>query len=235
MTEKTIPLLPCHAVEPIVEFYTALGFEVTFQQKSPYQYVVVERGPVELQFYGMKGYDPTQSYSGCYVLTDEVDALYETFRAGLKAAYGRVPSRDLPRIGPLKDMAYDVRQFLMTDPGGNSIRVGQPIGGDGHIKPAPKETFERALHFATLFADSKEDLPGAARILDRVIGLRTEKPTPVQHVRILALRADIAHREGDQDLAVRLREQADAVHLTEDEGEAVRADLERLREVTGTD
>ncbi|NBE51260.1 bleomycin resistance protein [Streptomyces boluensis] len=239
MTEKTIPLLPCHAVEPLVEFYVALGFEVTFQQKSPYPYVVVERGDVELQFFGMKGFDPAASYGACYVLTEEVDALFETFRAGLKAVYGKVPGRGLPRIGPLKDMAYDMRQFLLTDPSGNSIRVGQPIeGGDGHIKPAPPGTFERALHFATLFADSKEDLAGAARILDRVIGLRNEKPTPVQRVRILALRGDIAHRAGDAELAARMREEADelaALRLDPEGAELVRADLERLREVTGGD
>jgi hypothetical protein len=37
---------------------------VTFQQQ-PNPYAVVERGGIELQFFSMKDYDPTQSHSTC--------------------------------------------------------------------------------------------------------------------------------------------------------------------------
>ncbi|MDH2387591.1 VOC family protein [Streptomyces sp. HNM0663] len=208
MSEKTIPLLPCQAIQPVTDFYTALGFKVTYLQTAPYAYAVVERGDIQLQFFGMKQYDPAASLSGCYVLTDGVDTLYESFRSGLKAAYGRIPRRGLPRIGPLKDMSYGMRQFLMTDPGGNGIRVGQPAGDDMTFRAAPKETFARALHMAELFADSKEDLPGAARILDRALARKDERPTPGQLVRLLLLRADIALRMYDDELAARLRARA---------------------------
>ncbi|MGW6457334.1 bleomycin resistance protein [Streptomyces sp. NPDC055078] len=233
MTEKTIPLLPCRTelIQELVDFYTALGFETTFRQKSPYAYVVVERGEVELQFGGMKEYDPAESYSGCYVLTDDVETLYGAFRTGLKAAYGRIPSRGLPRIGPLKDMSYGVRQFLMTDPSGNSIRVGQMISEDQSHRPAPKETFARALHLADLFADSKEDLTGAAKIVDRALGLTDERPTPVQLLRLLVLRGDIAQRLGDEELAREMLERAAAVGLTDEERESVRDQLNRLVEL----
>ncbi|MFI1394042.1 bleomycin resistance protein [Streptomyces sp. NPDC020681] len=208
MAEKTIPILPCQTLQPVLDFYTALGFDVTFQQKSPNPYAVVERGGIELQFFGSKQYDPAASISTCYVVTDDVDTLYETFRTGLKAAYGRIPNRGLPRIGPLKDMSYGVRQFLMTDPGGNCIRVGQPTSDDMSHRPAPKETFARALHMATLFADSKEDLQGAAKILDRALGLEDERPTPEQLVRLLELRAEVAERLYDDETAARLRARA---------------------------
>ncbi|MEW2526863.1 VOC family protein [Streptomyces sp. NPDC047071] len=231
MAEKTIPLLPCRSVQPVVDFYTALGFETTYLQKSPYAYAVVERGPVELQFFGMKQYDPAASYSGCYVLTDDVDALYAAFRAGLKAAYGKVPRRGLPRIGPLKDMSYGVRQFVMTDPAGNSIRVGQQLDEDQSHRPAPKETFARALHIADLFVDSKEDLEGAAKVIDRALALEDERPTPAQHLRLLVLRGDIAQRQGDDELAERLLERAAGIGLGEDEREAVRDALARLDEL----
>jgi hypothetical protein len=231
MTEKAIPLLTCQTIQPVIDFYTALGFEVTFLQKSPYAYVIVERGSVELQFYGMKDYDPAESIGGCYIITDQVDALYETFRAGLKAAYGKIPSRGIPRIGPIKDTSYGVRQFLMTDPGGNSIRVGQPTGGNSHYEPAPEETFARALHFAVIFADSREDLDAAAKVLDRVLALTNEKPTPTQLVRILALRGDIAYRRGETEDATRLLEQAANIDLTEEQQESIRDDLARLAEL----
>ncbi|MEO3972297.1 VOC family protein [Streptomyces sp. CAU 1734] len=223
MTEKTIPLLPCRTelLDSVIAFYTALGFETTFRQKSPYAYAVVERGTVELQFHGMKEYDPAGSYSGCYVTTGAVDELYETFRAGLKAAYGRIPARGLPRIGPLKDMSYGVRQFLLTDPTGNSIRIGQPISEDPSHRPVPKDPWDRALHLADLFADSKEDLPGAARILDRVPAgtsgrerTGSGQPSPGQELRLLVLRGDIARRLGEDELAAELLARAAGVALT---------------------
>ncbi|WP_432563553.1 bleomycin resistance protein [Kineococcus sp. SYSU DK003] len=233
MAEKTIPLLPCRTIQPVIDFYSALGFEVTFLQKSPNPCAVVERGDIELQFFGMKRYEPSQSYSTCYVVTDDVDGLYEAFRAGLRAAYGKVPNRGLPRIGPLRDMSYGVRQFLMTDPGGNCVRVGQPTGEDPHHRPAPTETFARALHNATLFADSKDDPAGAARIIDRVLGPGDERATPVQLLRLLVLRGDVAGRLGDQTAAAAALERAAAVQLTDGERASVRDDLTRLQDLVG--
>lgn len=231
MTEKTIPLLPCRTIQPLVDFYTALGFETTFIQKSPYPYAVVERGSVQLQFFGMKQYDPAESYSGCYIVTDDVDALHAAFRTGLKAAYGRIPSRGLPRIGPLKDMSYGMRQFLMTDPGGNTVRVGTPLGDDQSHRPAPGETIARALHLADLLADSKQDPAGAARLIDHALAREDERPTVVQHLRLLVLRGDIARRLGDEPLAGRLLERAAALPLDAGEREAARDALARLAEL----
>jgi hypothetical protein len=101
MGEKTIPILPCRTIHPVLDFYTVLGFEVTYQQKSPNPYAVVERGGIQLHFFGMKSYEPAESYSTCCIQTDDVDGLHGVFRTRLKAAYGRIPTRGLPRIGPL--------------------------------------------------------------------------------------------------------------------------------------
>ncbi|KAB2588110.1 VOC family protein [Streptomyces arboris] len=237
MTEKTIPLLPCRTelIQSVVDFYTALGFETTHLQKSPYAYAVVTRGAIELQLYGMKDYDPASSHSSCYVLTEDVDGLHAAFRSGLKAAYGRIPTRGLPRIGPLKDMSYGVRQFLATDPTGNTVRVGQVIGGGGEEESdgAPRETFARALHMADLFADSKQDYPGAAKIVDRVLKLEDEQPTPVQRVRLLVLRGDIAQRMGDTEAARGWLEEAGSVQLSPEEKETARDALARLGDLRG--
>jgi hypothetical protein len=81
----------------------------------------------------MKGYEPADSYSTCYVLTADVDRLYADFRDGLKRALGRVPSRGIPRIGALNDMCYGVRPFVMTDPGGNIIRIGPSAIGRWNV------------------------------------------------------------------------------------------------------
>lgn len=232
MGEKTIPILPCQSLQPLLDFYVALGFEVTFQQRSPNPFAVVERGGIELQFFGLKAYDPAASLSTCYVITDDVDALYAAFRAGLKETYGRTPTRGLPRIGPLKDMSYGVRQFLMTDPGGNCVRVGQPTSEDQSHRPAPKETFARALHHASLLTDSKEDPAAAARVIDRVLD-SAEKPTASLLVRLLVLRADVAVRLGDEETATAALARAEAVPLGDEEREAVRDSLVRLEDLRG--
>ncbi|MCF1593484.1 bleomycin resistance protein [Streptomyces muensis] len=233
MEEKTIPILPCRTIQPVLDFYAALGFKVTFQQKSPNPYAVVERGGIQLHFFGMKQYEPAESYSTCYIHTDDVDGLHEAFRGRLKAAYGRIPTRGLPRIGPLRDMSYGMRQFLVTDPGGNCLRIGQRTSQDQHHRPAPGETFSRALHHASLLADSKDDPAGAAKVIDRVLRIEDERPTPVQLLRLLVLRADVAGRLDDEETARSALAQAAAVHLTDQERESVADDLERLEELGG--
>jgi hypothetical protein len=88
-------------------------------------------------------------------VTTDVEALYVAFRSGLRAALGKVPTRGLPRIGPLKDMSYGVRQFLLTDPGGNTVRVDLRRADEPAETPAesPKRRPRRdGLRPATLLA-----------------------------------------------------------------------------------
>ncbi|KAF0650310.1 MULTISPECIES: bleomycin resistance protein [Streptomyces] len=271
MGELTIPVLPCRTLEPVLDFYTALGFDVTFRQSSPNPYAVVSRGAVQLHFFGMRRYEPAASYSTCVLRTDDVDALHEAFRAGLKAAYGRVPTRGLPRLGALRTASHGVRQFLMTDPGGNCVRVAQDLGGDQHHRPAPPGAVARALHQAALFADSREDPAAAARVLDRVLDRvpgpvpgRTRdaagpepsgtepagpepsgtepagpepadpaapRPTAVELLRLLVLRADVARRLGDERTAADALARARAVALDGAGRREARDDLRRLREL----
>ncbi|MFB6889916.1 bleomycin resistance protein [Kitasatospora sp. NPDC056327] len=233
MVESTVPILPCQALPPVLEFYTALGFEVTLHQKSPNPYAVIQRGGIQLHFFGMKQYDPNASYSTCLVRTDDVDALHAAFREGLRSAYGRVPTRGLPRLGPVGDTSHGVRQFLVTDPGGNCLRIGQPIRGDQRHGPSPEEPFAKALHHAALFADSKEDPAAAARVLDRALASPGGPPERLLLFRILALRADVAQRLADGASAGAFTRRAEDVasELTEEERESVNDDLKRLADL----
>ncbi len=48
-------------------------------------------------------------------------------------------------------MSYGVRQFVMTDPGGNMIRIGQPIATEAERRaPASKTRLEKAFEAASL-------------------------------------------------------------------------------------
>ncbi|GCD43966.1 bleomycin resistance protein [Streptomyces paromomycinus] len=234
MAETVIPILPCPSIDELLDFYKALGFEVTSYQTVPNPFCGVRLRGIELQFFGMKSHDPATSYSTCYVLTDDVDGLYASFRAGLKATYGKVPTRGLPRIGALKDMAYGVRQFLMTDPGGNCIRIGQPIGDSFAYPPVPKERYARALHQATLLGESKGDHAAAARIIDRALdhGPGDDAgPAPLQLVRLLLLRAEMAAQLDGSHAAAPWLDRADAVELDDADRESVRDALLRAADL----
>jgi hypothetical protein len=225
MPERTIPILPCRSIDEVLAFYVAIGFDVTYRQQHPNTYAIVQRGEIELQFFVLKSLDPANSYSTCYVTTTDVDALYQAFRDGIRAATGKVPLRGVPRIGALKDMSYGVRQFVMTDPGGNMIRVGQPL----EQRPdSPPDRLTRALRTAVLLGDSKEDPLAAARTLDRA--LATEAP-PTTRYRALVFRADLALRLGDPAHATAVLAEAESIPLTTAERATVTDELTRTEDL----
>lgn len=226
-----IPILPCRSIDEQLDFYRALGFEVTYRQKVPNAFAAIQRGAIELQFFTLKGYEPADSYSTCYVLVSDVDALYADFRAGLKVALGRIPSRGIPRIGRIGDMSYGVRQFLLTDPGGNIIRIGQPLEADVAAtasQPAPR--LERALEAATLLLYSRGDPETTARVIDDALAAT---PDASDRLRVQAqiMRADAAHALGDDALAATLLAQAEEIPLRANDRERIADDLARADEL----
>jgi hypothetical protein len=229
--ERSIPILPCRSIDEQLEFYEAIGFEVTYRQKVPNAFASVRRGPIELQFFTMKGYEPANSYSTCYVLTADVDRLYADFRDGLKRALGRVPSRGIPRIGALGDMSYGVRQFVMTDPGGNMIRIGQPITAVVEPpKPSSRSRLEKAFEAASLLLRSKEDPATAARVIDDALNATTDAPAVVL-ARARILSADAAHALGDDARAASRLADVTAADLSGAEQDEIRDDLDRADEL----
>jgi hypothetical protein len=229
-TEITIPLLPCRSIDAVLEFYQALGFQVTYQQAKPNNYAVVQRGAIELHFFSMREYEPANSYSTCYVRTPDVDSLYQAFVAGLRQHYGRLPSAGIPRVIPLKNKTGR-REFIVVDPGGNWIRIGQP--SDLPDDAAPEKTaskLARAIHAATLLADSKGDYSAAANMLDRALA-RDPAATPVDRVQALVVRAGLAITIGDHQLARRLLADIRHIPLQEHDRDALQPDLERAEDL----
>lgn len=238
MAEVTIPVLPCRSIDDTLAFYCALGFEVAYRQKRPNTYAVVERGGIGLHFFVLRSLDPTSSYSTCYVKVTDIDCLYKAFTEGLRRSLGRLPSRGVPRIGALKDMSYGVRQFVVVDPGGNYVRIGQPLEsaeGWAHSRPsaASRTRLSKALHAADLLGDSKDDHAGAARVLDLALASGGAESDLVR-VRALILRADLAVKMGDRELAERLLTKARSVELDEGDLESLDDDLRRARDLEQT-
>jgi len=223
-----IPILPCQSIDDQLAFYESIGFEVTYRQKAPNAFASVQRGAIELQFFVLKGYEPASSYSTCYVLVSDVDTLYADFRAGLKRSLGRVPTRGIPRIGALGDMSYGVRQFLLTDPGGNIIRIGQPMARTDVARPTSR--LAKALEAATLLMHSKGDPETTARVLDAAIADDPDAPD-VLLAQARILRADAAHALGDHELATELLDRVAEADLEAADRASIADDLARADEL----
>ncbi len=58
----------------------------------------VQREDLHLQFFGIAGFDPEQSYGSCLVLTADIEGLHSAFAAGMRAAYGKVLVSGTPRM-----------------------------------------------------------------------------------------------------------------------------------------
>lgn len=229
----TIPLLPCRSIDDVLEFYRALGFEVTYQQAKPNNYAVVEHDGIELHFFSMSAFVPADSYGSCYVRVPEVDEVYQAFTTRLRAKFGRVPSAGIPRIIALKNKTGR-REFIIVDPGGNWIRIGQPLegtdGAEAGAQRAGMTPLARALNAASLLADSKGDYPAAAKLLDPVLALAQTAPA-TDRLPALVFRAGLAVTMGDRALAEALLTEARQVPLAEADRAALADDLQRAADL----
>jgi catechol 2,3-dioxygenase-like lactoylglutathione lyase family enzyme len=231
--ETTIPILPCASINDMLTFYTALGFEITYQQARPNAYACVRRGSIELHFFTMRDYQPENSYSTCLVVIAEADAWYRAFAAGLRQHYGKLLVAGIPRLTPLRNKAEGGRGFNVIDPGGNWIRFVQKTANPEASEPeahAAPTRLSRAVRAAELLADSKGDYAEAAKTLDKALAAHEAAPS-VHRIQALVLRANLGITMGDTQLARRLLAEVDGIALDEVERRALEAEFNQARDL----
>jgi catechol 2,3-dioxygenase-like lactoylglutathione lyase family enzyme len=113
-----IPVLPCRSLAKTVKFYKALGFDSELFGED---YAILTRGDIELHFFRHNTVKPEHSWAGCYIRVQEVNDIYLAF-AGAK-----LPTGGIPRMDPLQDKPWDMREFAVVDEDGNLLRIGQII------------------------------------------------------------------------------------------------------------
>jgi len=202
------PIFPCRSLDELIDFYRVLGFEATYQQKSPNPYAVLERVWLRLDFYGVKQHVPNQCYHTCYILTDEADELYEAFTNALRGHYGKLPTRGLPRISEIRDKKYGVREFMFSDVAGNCIRIGRKIAiqeeeiYSKEIEAASKR-LSLVLDFAYKSEDEEDELEKVSAVLDKAI--EKDKDNHCRNLyKVMILRADLAIAQEDMAKAMLL-------------------------------
>jgi hypothetical protein len=223
--ERTVPLLPCVAIDEVEDFALALGFTTTYRQRRPNPYLAMRREDLDLHWFEQPGHRPEDSYGSCLVVVDDPGPLFDAFAVGLRERYGRLPLTGFPRITrPRPRRNYDGRTgFGLVDPGGNWIRV---VRGGPVVDPAARGSrLARATAEAVVQADSRGDVDQAAMLLAGALR-RAPDADPAERVEALALLAELSVRRGDPGTARAALAELDAVPGPE--GAAARAQAAEL-------
>lgn len=222
LREKVIPIMPCPDIRAQVAFYRELGFEVLGIYTSPNPYAALQRGDIELHFYGTRKVGPHENSTMCFLMVHDVDETNRLFTAALKQYYGKIPRTGFPRITKVRNLVGD-RRFTLTDPGGNTMFIG--------VKSTEEDRFFRTLNSAghakvfTVLYDvlySKEDPKLADSMLPKYKSM-SENLTGLDKAKYLLLLLDIQKHLG------RKPEDAGLVQLIRQHGENT-PDWEKIRE-----
>jgi predicted enzyme related to lactoylglutathione lyase len=114
--EYAVPILPSRDLHETMAFYERLGFEARTTWLEGFGYLVLTRGPVELHFWLAPDVDARAIKSSCYVHVPDADVLCRAWEeAGVPVASQPV------------DTPWRQREFAISDPSGNVLRVGSPL------------------------------------------------------------------------------------------------------------
>ncbi len=114
------PTLPVLDVRKAVAFYEAAGFGVRIYEDDQSS----ESGFAFVDFDGQSVFDvvlvaqidPARNGAGCYIITKDVDVWH-----------ARMSAAGLP-VTPVQEEPWGMREFTLTDPSGNRLRVGRGTG-----------------------------------------------------------------------------------------------------------
>ncbi|MCR8844292.1 hypothetical protein NQ117_11405 [Paenibacillus sp. SC116] len=237
---RTIPIFNCDydLFDTHLEFYTAMGFEMSYYQKAPYRFSSVQKDGIgEFSFYGVKKFEEEGNIGGCYVVVPNIRSIYEELKANLKAYYGKIPSKGTPRFSRLNQTAEDWRVNI-TDPAGNTIIIGESLGDsttlmkkeDERVK-ALESKFEKAYTQAYRFAYSKEDYLAARNTIEAALLKFKEDVTNELLFKAKVLQTEIYVLLGQADKANDALQEVEKITLTADEQANVKESIERLQEL----
>lgn len=112
MTDRITANLPSNDFGRTAAFYQSLGFQLDYKGGD---WMIMHRGPLELEFFAMKIEPPKSCFSAC-MRVDDLDGLYADFSAaGVPRACGTFPN-----MSALEDDG--MRMFTIIDPDGSLLR-----------------------------------------------------------------------------------------------------------------
>ncbi|MFE9582879.1 glyoxalase [Nocardia sp. NPDC006044] len=230
MASISIPQLWGGDLPATLDFYRTLGYTVTREMTRPYTYGEVRRDGYELHFGPTpKDLSAEQAYISCLVKVDELADWHAEFSAALRARYGRVPARGLPRITRFRP---GQTRFTVVDPVGNSVIYLQhdipklKYGGAQELSGLP-----RAIDNARNYREFKNDDEVATRILETALRRHGPAATHIDRARALSILAEIASAAGNSDRVTELIAEIGTLHLTAADRTAIAAELQTVTDL----
>lgn len=227
--ETTVPLFPCRALAETLDFYQALGFEVTYQQMEPYLYGAVRRGGVALHFARLTVHGAKGAFGACLIHVAKVEPYYRAFANGLRARYEKVPTAGLPRLTRLRPGGT---RFTVFDPSGNMLTFINQDEPDANYEWSGEglSALALALENAAFLRDTYANDAAAAKVLDTALA-RCEAAEPIDRARALAARAELAVALGDAERAEFARRELRGVALSDEDLARFRHELSAADEL----
>jgi uncharacterized glyoxalase superfamily protein PhnB len=116
---SSTPTLPVTGLEEAIAFYERAGFGVRVYAEpggQPGDFAFVDFDGQSVFDLDVVDIDPARNGAGCYLVVKDVDGWH-----------ARMQVADLP-VTPVADQPWGMREFTLTDPSGNHIRIGRSVG-----------------------------------------------------------------------------------------------------------
>ncbi len=113
---RVAPSIPVRDIATALAFYCdTLGFTKTFENGNPVGFVILERDDAEVHL----TLKPDHQASDCNVL--------HLLVSDARALYRHLEKRGTQIVKGLRDQPYGLRDFIVADPDGNRLDIGQHI------------------------------------------------------------------------------------------------------------
>lgn len=115
---QSTPTLPVTELAEAKAFYERAGFSVRFYidpDGRPGGFAFVDFDGQSVFDLGVEDIDPARNRAGCYLVVRDVDDWHT-----------RMAAAGLP-VTPVADQPWGMREYALTDPSGNRVRIGQPL------------------------------------------------------------------------------------------------------------
>jgi hypothetical protein len=113
MSDRITANLPSRNFDATIGFYGRLGFGVAY--RDPH-WLILERGPLELEFFPWPDLDPASSSFSACIRVDDLSALHRDFSAA------GLPGHGIPRLEPIRPITAGLWMFGLIDPDGSLLR-----------------------------------------------------------------------------------------------------------------
>lgn len=224
MADIAVPVLPVRDLDVTLDFYEALGYEVTYRQTKPYVYGAIRAHGCDLNFTGPQGRETEEGVAGCLVIVDDIAARHRAFTLALRKRFGAIPAKGVGRITRFR--AGQTR-FSLIDPDGNwviYIEKGEPedveYGGSEELTG-----LARVLDNARILRDFKTDYKAAERAIEAGLHRYGAAASRSELARAHAALAELAVALEKPEKAAERRADLRALALTADERAALAGEL----------